>query len=337
MEKKNLVRMAIDAYNGTPLGDYSIDETQAILYKAVFGEDANKDTDIYRLQRAGKIDFDLIEAIITEATKEKIQNDHPLLQLIDWHYLDEGDGIEFQINRPDTDKFIVSQIAQGTQGLRRQRLYGGDTITVAPKLHGVKIYEELRRILAGRVDFNYMIQVAIDSFAQARIDDAFQAVKGSFEAIVTAANSKYYKTGSFSESDLVDIIDMVEAKTGMKASIFGTKKAVRKITGVKGANADSALERLYNFGFYDKFYTTPIFVMPDALDASDNFILSGTNTDLYIVAGEDKWMKGVEEGKTLIIPGNPTDNSDLSQEWFMSQSFGVAAAMSPYCGVYRVS
>ena len=286
MEKKNLVRMAIDAYNGTPLGDYSIDETQAILYKAVFGEDANKDTDIYRLQRAGKIDFDLIEAIITEATKEKIQNDHPLLQLIDWHYLDEGDGIEFQINRPDTDKFIVSQIAQGTQGLRRQRLYGGDTITVAPKLHGVKIYEELRRILAGRVDFNYMIQVAIDSFAQARIDDAFQAVKGSFEAIVTAANSKYYKTGSFSESDLVDIIDMVEAKTGMKASIFGTKKAVRKITGVKGANADSALERLYNFGFYDKFYTTPIFVMPDALDASSSSIAVARYGCVFLLAYE---------------------------------------------------
>ena len=336
MERKHLVQMAIDVHNKTPQGNYSLDEMNEILRKAVFGDDYAKyikdnNFDIYRATRDGKIDYALIEGIITVGTQKKLDANHPLLRYIDWQNLAEGDAGEWEIKKTD-EKFYISRIAEGTQGLRRQRLFGGEKVKIEPVLHGVKIYEELRRIASGRVDFGHMIDVAIDSFAQERINDAYKATMAVFDGI--DSSSKYYASGSFNEATLVDLIDYVEAKTKMKASILCTKQGARKITGVRGDDSDTAKEQMFAMGYYGKFYTTPIYVMDNVLDSSDNFMLP---SDLYIIAGDEKFLKGVEEGQTLIIPGNPLDNADLSQEWLMAQRYGIEALVAAKCGVCHLS
>ena len=335
MERKHLVQMAIDIHNKTPQGNYSLDEMNEILRKAVFGEDYKNYVngngfDIYRATRDGKIDYALIEEIITIGTQKKLSESNELLKFIDWQNYAEGDTGEFEIRKSD-EKFYISRIAEGTQGLRRQRLYGGQKVKIEPVLHGVKVYEELRRIASGRVDFGHLIDVAIDSFAQERIMDAYKATKAIFDGIQNG--SKYYASGSFSEATLVGLIDYVEAKTGLKASILGSKQAVRQITNVKGENWQGALEQLFKMGYYGDFYTTPIYVMDNVLDASDNFLLPN---DLYIIAGDETFLKGVEEGQTLIIPGNPLDNADLSQEWLMAQRYGIEAVVASRSAVYHL-
>ena len=337
MERKNLVNMAYDLYKGTPKGDYSVDEMNEILKKAVFGADyqnyidGGKGFDLYRATRDGKIDYALIEEIITLGTQKEMEANHPILGFIDWQSYAEGDKGEWTI-QDNNESFYVSRIAYGTQGLRRQRLFGGDKVTIEPTLHGIKVYEELRRIASGRVDFGHLIEVAIKSFARKRIKDAYDATTAVFNGI--GSSSKYYASGSFAEGTLVDLIDYVEAKTGMKASILGSKQAVRKITGVRGDDSDTAKEQMFAMGYYGKFYTTPIYVMDNYLDSTDNFILPN---DLYIIAGDEKFLKGVEEGQTLIIPGNPIDNADLSQEWLMAQSWGIEALIASKCGVYHLT
>lgn len=337
MERKDLVKMAVDLYKKTPQGNYSLDEMGEILRKAAFGKDykdyidAKNGFDIYRATRDGKIDYALIEEIVTVGTQKRLAESNELLKFIDWQNYADGDTGIFDIKGGE-EKFYVSRIAEGTQGLRRQRLYGGQKVTVEPTPHGIKIYEELRRIASGRVDFGHLIDVAIKSFAQERIMDAYNATKAVFDGIQNG--SKYYASGSFSEATLVNLIDYVEAKSGLKASILGSKQAVRKITGVKGENWQGALEQLYKMGYYGDFYTTPIYVMDNVLDSSDNFLLPN---DLYIIAGDEKFLKGVEEGSTLIIPGNPLDNADLSQEWLMVQRYGIKAVVAARSGVYHLS
>ena len=49
------------------------------------------------------------------------------------------------------------------------------------------------------------------------------------------------------------------------------------------------------------------------------------------------FLKGVEEGTTLIIPGNPLNNADLSQEWLMAQRYAIEAVIAAKNGVYRLS
>ena len=133
----------------------------------------------------------------------------------------------------------------------------------------------------------------------------------------------------------MDIIDHVEAESGKKADVLGSKRAVRKITGVKGSDSNSAKEDLYAMGYYGRFYTTPIIVLQNGHKrGSTDFIL---NDDLYIISGDDKFIKGVTEGETLIINGENTQNADLSQEYTVMMSYGLKAVVTSQMGIYRLS
>lgn len=122
----------------------------------------------------------------------------------------------------------------------------------------------------------------------------------------------------------------------MTAYIIGSKQAVRKITNINGADANSAKESLYNVGYYGNFGSTPIIAMQNGHKAgTTDFILNGT--DLHVVAGEDKFIKHVTEGDTLIIPGEAMSNADLSQEFLMAQRTGTGIVMSQAFGTYRMS
>lgn len=330
---KNLIKIATDAYKGHVAGNYSVDDSMAVLRQALI-EANNGSTKLdYRAIRDGKCNglFAIVEEIINKTVIEGLPESCPLFNYVDFRNLAEGDTNVFELR--DDAVFIVSDIADGTQGLRRQRFDGGEEITVKTQLKGIKIYEELRRVLAGRVDMNRMIDKVSDAFQKQITNDMYNAVVAGFDGLVAPYTNG--AAGSFAEGTLTDIIDHVEAATGMKATILGSKQAVRKITGVKGGDADSAKEDLYGMGYFGHFYTTPIVVMQNAHKVgSTDFVLGN---DLYIIASDEKFVKFVTEGDTLIIPGEMTANADLSQEYLMAMRYGLKSVMSEEFGVYKLS
>ena len=331
MANKDLVRLAIDSYKGHVAGNYSVDDSMEVLRQALVEENGGSTKLDYRAIRDGKCNglFAIVEKIINKTVIEGLPESCPLFDYVDYRNLAEGDTNIFEIR--DNGLFVVSDIADGTQGLRRQRLTGGEEITVKTQLKGIKIYEELRRVLAGRVDFNELIDKVAESFQKKINNDIYAAVKAGFDGLI----SPYKESGSFDESKLTEIIDHVEAATGKKAFILGSKQAVRKITGVKGADSTSAKEDLYAMGYFGHFYTTPIIVMENAHKVgSTDFVLSN---DLYIVASDDKFVKFVTEGDTLIIPGDALGNADLSQEYFMAERYGISVVFAEAFGEYALS
>lgn len=331
MADKNLVKIAVDAYKGHVAGNYSVDDSMEVLRQALVEANGGSTKLDYRAIRDGKCNglFAIVEEIINKTVIEGLPESCPLFDYVDYRNLAEGDTNIFEIR--DNGLFVVSDIADGTQGLRRQRLTGGEEITVKTQLKGIKIYEELRRVLAGRVDFNELIDKVAESFQKKINNDIYAAVKAGFDGLV----SPYKESGSFDESKLTAIIDHVEAATGKKAFILGSKQAVRKITGVKGADSTSAKEDLYAMGYFGHFYTTPIIVMENAHKVgSTDFVLSN---DLYIVASDDKFVKFVTEGDTLIIPGDALGNSDLSQEYFMAERYGISVIFAEAFGEYALA
>lgn len=331
MANKDLVRLAIDSYKGHVAGNYSVDDSMEVLRQALVEANGGSTKLDYRAIRDGKCNglFAIVEEIINKTVIEGLPESCPLFDYVDYRNLAEGDTNIFEIR--DNGLFVVSDIADGTQGLRRQRLTGGEEITVKTQLKGIKIYEELRRVLADRVDFNELIDKVAESFQKKINNDIYAAVKAGFDGLV----SPYKESGSFDESKLTAIIDHVEAATGKKAFILGSKQAVRKITGVKGADSTSAKEDLYAMGYFGHFYTTPIIVMKNAHKVgSTDFVLGN---DLYIVASDDKFVKFVTEGDTLIIPGDALSNSDLSQEYFMAERYGISVIFAEAFGEYALS
>lgn len=331
MADKNLIKLAVDSYKGHVAGNYSVDDSMEVLRQALVEANGGSTKLDYRAIRDGKCNglFAIVEEIINKTVIEGLPESCPLFDYVDYRNLAEGDTNIFEIR--DNGLFVVSDIADGTQGLRRQRLTGGEEITVKTQLKGIKIYEELRRVLAGRVDFNELIDKVAESFQKKINNDIYAAVKAGFDGLI----SPYKESGSFDESKLTEIIDHVEAATGKKAFILGSKQAVRKITGVKGADSTSAKEDLYAMGYFGHFYTTPIIVMENAHKVgSTDFVLSN---DLYIVASDDKFVKFVTEGDTLIIPGDALGNADLSQEYFMAERYGISVVFAEAFGEYALS
>lgn len=330
---KNLVKICVDARANRVAGNYSKEDGMETLRQALIEANGGSTTLDFRAIRDGKCNgmFAIVEEIINKVVIEGLPESCPLFDYVEWRNMKEGDTNVFELR--DEGMFVVSDIAQGTQGLRRQRIAGGEEITVKTQLKGIKIYEELRRVLAGRVDFNELIDKVSEAFQKKISDDIYESVVAAFDGLVAPYSNG--TAGSFDEAKLTEIIDHVEASTGKKAVILASKQGARKITSVKGADSNSAKEDLYAMGYFGHFYTTPILVMQNAHKAgTKQFILKN---DLYIVAGDDKFVKAATEGETLIVPGNPLSNADLTQEFLMTQAYGMRTILSEEMGIYKLA
>lgn len=210
----------------------------------------------------------------------------------------------------------------------RMRLSSIQPRPIASRTSSIKVYEELNRILAGRVDFNDVIDKVGKSFTKKINEATYQATVGA----LTGLNTPYKQTGSFDIDKLITIIDHVEAETGTTAKILTSKQGARQIANIVGGDATSAKEDLYNIGYYTHIGENPVIAMKNAhVAGTTNFVL---NNDIIVVGADDKFVKLVTEGDTLVIDKDPYDNADLSKEYFMAQRWGIAVAMVDNCAGY---
>ena len=233
-EMKDIIKIAVDAYHGN-VEQYSVGQSMELLQKALIEANGGSTTLNYKNIRDGKCSglFTLIEEVLSRTVVEGLQGDEYFNALVDFRNVAEGDKNIFEVE--DSTLFIVSEAADGTQGIRRQRLGGFSEVSIPTSLKVVKIYEELNRVLSGRVDFNHFINKVAESFRQ-----------------------KLH----------------VEAAAGGKAAtIIGTKKAIRNLDVTP--LGDKAKEDLYNMGYAGKFYGTPVVVAPQRHKVgSTDFVLA---------------------------------------------------------------
>lgn len=331
---KDLIKLIVDTNKGNLPSQYTLGDAKDSIREALVELNGGSTKLNYRNIRDGKANgfFTLIEEVISKTVVEGLPEDCELFQFADFRNLQRGDKNVFTIR--DNQILVVATVAAGTQGLRRQRVAGGEEISVKTKLKGIKIYEELERLLAGRID----ILEFIDMVSKAFIADTTELMASAIVAGFGNLATPYSVSGTFSEDKLTTLIDHIEAKTGKTAMILGSKQAIRKITSVTGADANSAKEDLYALGYFGKFHTNPIIAMKNGhKQGTNDFILN--DTDLYVVAADDKFLKVVTEGDTLILDStsNPANNQDLSVEYSVYQKYGVAAVMAEQHGVYHLA
>lgn len=329
---KNLLKLVVDHYNGAISGNFSNDDQKESIRQALIELNGGSDKLDYRAIRDGKANglFAFIEETINKIVLEGYPDDLPLYNYVDMRNVAKGDSPVFKI--VDDSLFVVANIADGTQALRRQRIKAGSSEEVKTQLKGIKIYEELSRVLAGRVDFNELIQRVADSFKSAINEAMYKAVVAAIRGVA----APYKQTGTFAEAKLQLIIDHVEAATGKTAIVLGSKQAVRKITNITGADAHSAKEDLYAMGYFGHIGENPIISLKNMHEVgTDTFILP--DDKLFVIATDEKFIKFVTEGETYVIVGDPNNNSDLSQEYTVIQQYGVATVLSDKgLGVYEL-
>lgn len=320
----DIVRLAVDTYHGTPK-KYSVGESLDVLRQALVDANNGSTKLDYKKIRDGKCSevFTIVEEILTRTIVEGFQGDEYFNSLVDFRNVAAGDQKEFVVE--DSTLLTVSDAAEGTQGIRRQRLGGASTITIPTSFKVVKIYDELNRVLSGQVDFNKFIQGVSESFRKKLLDDIYALWNAA-----TADNfggATYFPTaGTYDEDALLDVIAHVEAAAGGKqATIIGTKKAVRKLKpSIEGAESRSDL---YNMGYYGKFYGSPVVVTPQRHKINSTDFVFDDNT-LTVIAGDEKPIKCVYEGQSTIILGDPTKNKDLTQDYFYGEKYGMGIVLA---------
>lgn len=335
-EMKDIVKLAVDAYKGN-VEKYSVGQSQEVLRSALI-EANNGSTKLdYKAIRDGKCSglFALLEEILKKTVVEGLTGDEFFNALVDFRNVAEGDQNIFIVE--DSNLFVVDDTANGTQGIRRQRLSGSTEVSIPTSMKMVRIYEELNRVLSGRVDFNHMIDLVADSFRQKMLNDIYTLWSG-----VTAENlggvAYFPAAGNYDENELLDLIAHVEAAAGGKtATIIGTKKACRQLAS--SIMADSAKEELHTLGYYGSFYGTPVVVTPQRHKVGGtDFVFS--DDVLTIVAGDDKPIKFVYEGDPIVLMGDPMQNADFTQEYLYGEKYGlglVLAGGNAGIGVYHTA
>lgn len=323
-EMKDIIKLAVDAYKGS-VEQYSVGQSQEVLRQALVEANGGSTKLNYKAIRDGKCNglFALIEEILSRTVVEGLQGDEFFNAFVDFRNVAEGDQNVFEVE--DSNLFVVDDTADGTQGIRRQRLSGTNEVSIPTTMKMVRIYEELNRVLSGRVDFNHFIDVVAESFRQKMLNDIYTLWTGATAADLGGV--AYFPTaGSYDEDALLDVISHVEAAAGGKtATIVGTKKAVRQLK--ESIQADSAKEELHSLGYYGKFYGTPVVVTPQRHKVGSTDFVMDDNV-LTIIAGDDKPIKFVYEGDPIVLMGDPTANADFTQEYLYGEKYGLGIVLA---------
>lgn len=320
----DIVKLAVDAYRGN-VEKYSVKQSMDTL-QAAFVEANNGKTHLdYKDIRDGKCSglFSLIEEILKVTVVEGLQGDEFFMAMVDFRNLAEGDQNIFEVE--DRDLFVVSEVADGTQGIRRQRLGGVSQTAIPTTLKMVRIYEEMNRVLAGRVDFNQFIQKVAESFKQKLLNDIY-ALWANASAADLGGTTYYPVAGAFSEDTLLEIIAHVEAAAGGKtATIVGTKAALRNLK--ESIVADSAREEVHNMGYVGKFFGTPVVAIPQRHKiGTTDFVMD--DKCITIIAGDDKPIKVVYEGNPIVLMGDPMTNADFTNEYLYAEKYGMGIVLA---------
>lgn len=334
IDTNTIVDICTRLYKGEPVGTYSKSNASDAIREAVLKANNNKTTFSLKdiINGDCKELFSVIGEIITATSDIELSSNSFVQSLVDYRNLKKGDKNEFIIKDPST--LYVSRVADGTQGLLRQRISGATKLSIETHLEGVKTYDELSRFLAGRVDAVEFTELMSRSMTRKK----FESILKAFVGIATTNPSNYFVTsGSYSADTLLKICDKVEAETGKTPIIMGTKQALRNITYDTTIVSDLAKNDIYNMGILGKFYGYNCVAIPQTLKRDkENFYLP-TNV-LYIIGVDDKPVKFVTEGEALIATSNITQNCDLTQDFLTIENFGVGVVVAGKSnGIYTIS
>lgn len=329
MENNEILQVCVDTVKGRA-DKFSAKQTSDEIINALV--EMNHDTKLSaRTFIPGNPVFELIQDLIPVIIEEGIkESTNPLFNYVDYRNLKNGDSQEFYVEgKPE---FIVATTASGIRSVRRQRISGGNTIAIPTQMKMVRVYENLGRLMANRIDFNTFVDGVSSAYTNLITGEAIAELKGITTA-TAGLNSTYVKSGSLTETALLEMVDHVEAATGKRAAILGTRAAIRLKLGNAVTTSAEINTDLYNQGFVGRVSGVPTIGLPQAHDpGTDNFLLP--NDALWIIASDDKFIKVVDEGEGLLIERDAADNADLTREYIYGQAMGVGTVCAAKLGYW---
>lgn len=332
MEKNAIVRLALDTYHGTVAKEYADRNPSEVLRKALIEANGGSSEFSFKALRRNKVEiFEIIEEIIPTLVQEGLKGDEFFMNLVEQRNLALNDKNEFVTE--DDSLFIVAEMANGIATPRRQRIGERTKVSINTAVHGVRIYEEFSRFMAGRIDWNDLVDRVARSYTAQLRNDVF-AVFSNISSSTPGLNSTYVRHGSYAEENLLELVDHVEAATGASAIIYGTKPALRKCKSA--VMSDEAKNDYYGIGYYGKLAGVPMVSIKNRHQVgTDKFIIP--DDKLWVIASDDKPIKVVNEGEAYVLEKDGTTNTDMSLEYTYIEKYGIGLLIAQKLGIMTLS
>lgn len=334
MKNNEIVRLAMDVYHGSAMvpQEFADKRPVEVLRQALLDLNGGSAKFDFRSFRRNKTEiFEILEEAVPFLVNEGLQGDEFFMNLVEERNLAAGDMNEFVSD--DNTLFIVSEMADGIAIPRRQRIGEKSSVSVRTSLHGVRIFDELTRFLAGRIDWNAMIDNLTKAYRAEKLNGMYTTFAGITSA-TPGLDSTYVTGGTYDEDKVLELVDHVEASTGKTATIFGTRPALRKC--VSAVLSDSAKDDYFNLGFYGKLAGTPLVRIKNRHAVGTSKFIFPDNK-LYVIASDDKPIKHVTEGEAYILEKDGATNSDMTMEYLFTEKYGNALMVNEKMGVFELS
>lgn len=329
--KNSVIKLGIDICKNqvnTEFASANVTEQMEVFRKALVEANGGSDKLSYKSMRNNTAAFEIIEEILKLNDVQGFEENDFFEQFVEEKNLMLGDENYFYI--PDNSLFSVNTTAEGVGRTLRQRINTGKHEAIPTVLHTIEVYEEANRLLSGRISLIDFVERIRRSFANKRAETIYQTFYDGISGLPAA----FKKTGTYSESDLLDIVAHVEASTGGDAIIIGTKKALSQVTSA--VISDNAKERYNQEGFYGMFNGTPMMAIKQSHKfGTHDFAIS--DNDIWIVTANDKPIKFVTEGDPIFEQGEIGRNADRTIDIFAGERWGVAIVLNQLYGQYRIS
>ena len=333
-----IVKLAVDIAKGKTITDgqknFSVDESNETLRKALADLTeftvGMSDKEARRAFRAHKAEiFTILEEVINETLHEGLENQFD--SFAEYRNLAWGDKNIFRV--PENNIFRVALVSDGNSNIRRQRLRDGQDFSVDLDTYGIKIGEDFHRFLAGRVQWADLMAGIAESFKRDLTYRIFNAVMKSYGEY-GATYHKAFTTGEgLKEDDVIEMAMHIEARTGEKVAIYGTKLALRRLP--QENVTDMVKNAINESGYYAKLAGIDMYEIAQSHEYGTDEFAIDNNFVLLLPQNKDKMVKVINEGDAIIQDQQGGQTSDMMQEYFVANKFGVSVICSKAFGFIK--
>lgn len=317
--KKDAVDLVVDGYRGTSsVAKYSAEErlegSRNLLNELI------KDGG-YKKQSVREQIFEIITESLDIISPRLLEDS--VGRWAEVKQFKHGQKVEFTVKSGKVEAFFAVEGGD----VKRGRIYD-QRFTVSTRYIQIEVYEEVSRLLTGDVDFNELIDAAIEAF------DAkyYEMINTAF----VAAYNTMPDTNKISTDDTI-----VEAEFDRLIQIVGSYgKPIILGTGLGLAKlpqqlADQANADIYNNGYVGKYKGVDVIKLDNAVTDETNTEFQMDDSLIYIIPeGKDKIVKVALEGETLI----KTDTgADWTENYRLGRRVGTAVVQTHHFGVCKVT
>ena len=321
-KREEIIKLGIDiAKNAVPTQYSGLNADEALRngFKELVGVSKDGIIDGRTMRKHSAEVFEILEEVLDVVLDDSLRNE--LDSLVEYRNVKLGDTLQFNIPRKNIYKVAI--ISDGNGNMRRQRVTGGESLTITPSIYGVKIYEEWSRFMAGRIDWLGMIRDVAESFAVDIKNRIYNTLVNHFQE--AGADDEYRQTISGrvpTEREILTMAKHIEAKTGQAVTIYGTALALNQLELTQPSDDD--LRRKNAQGYLGTVAGIPTKEIRPTHVANTNTFETEDDFVILVPEGGDRMIKVVNEGQSFILEATGTESVDRTKEYEVINKFGIS-------------